>query len=536
MNLAEYVAQFLAINGVSRIFGLPGGENVLFIEALRRAGLEFVLFHHEAAAGFAAGVTGQITGRPGICLSTVGPGAVNLVAAAAAATLERSPLLAITADIDSAWQPRVRHMKLDLARLFEGVVKESLGIRPSSVADDLERAWRLALAPPMGAVHIAIAPDVASSPVPSAPGLVAQPSSLELDHVALALAESILLQATQKIIIAGLGVEAGGAQAELVELAEAWRTPVAVTPKAKGHFPENHPLFAGCYSAYGDSPLRRALADADVILGAGLDSVDFVTSTWELDTPVVNINLSGANDPALNPMIAVNGDLKEALIRLAAMNNLSKPVEENIFKQTADLRKAIGLELYSDDFSPDAGNIRVRDLIDGLRSALPEDGAVAVDVGIFKLVFLQQWKTDKPKSLFVANGLSAMGYALPGALAIKLEEPDKKVVAVVGDGALLMYAGELATIARQRQPLVILVIVDDALSLIRLKQGRTDVPIHGTEFDRVDFCSMAKSFGLDYRLIDGRESPSALLSEALALDRPVLVEARIDREEYNRFR
>jgi acetolactate synthase-1/2/3 large subunit len=338
------------------------------------------------------------------------------------------------------------------------------------------------------------------------------------------------------MILAGLGVEAGGAQTALVELAEAWGTPVAVTPKAKGHFPESHPLYAGCYSAYGDGPLRQALAEVDVILGAGLDSVDFVTSTWELDTPVVNINLSGANDPALNPIIAVNGNLKEALIRLAARSELSRPAEAIIRKQTADLRRAIALELYAADFSPGAGTVRLGDLIDGLRSALPEDGAVTVDVGVFKLVFLQQWKTDRPKSLFVANGLSAMGYALPGALAIKLEKPDTKVVAVLGDGALLMYAGELATIARQRQPLVILVIVDDALSLIRLKQLRSDVPIHGTEFDHLDFRTLALSFGLKYGLIDGQESPSAVLCRALALNRPVLIEARIDREEYNRFR
>ncbi|MGB3713140.1 MAG: thiamine pyrophosphate-binding protein [Candidatus Promineifilaceae bacterium] len=536
MNLAEYVAQFLTVNGVSRIFGLPGGENVLFIEALRKAGLEFVLFHHEAAAGFAAGVTGQLTDRPGVCLSTVGPGAVNLVAPAAAATLERSPMLAITAEIDTAWYPRVRHMKIDLPRLFGGVVKDSFALNPESVAADLEKAWNLALSPPMGAVHIAIAPDMASSSVSGAPRLVARPLSSRLDDVALARAERYLLQAPQKMIITGIGVEAGSAQAELVELAEAWGTPVAVTPKAKGHFPESHPLFAGCFSAYGDGPLRQYLAEVDVILGVGLDSVDFVTSTWELDTPVVNINLSGADDPALNPVIAVNGNLKKALIHLATRSELSNPREANIHNQIADLRRAIALELYAADFSSSVGTVRVGELIDGLRSALPEDGTVTVDVGVFKLVFLQQWKTDKPKSLFVANGLSAMGYALPGALAIKLEEPDTKVVAVVGDGALLMYAGELATIARQRQPLVILVIVDDALSLIRLKQLRNDVPVHGTEFDRVDFRSLANSFGLEYGLIEGQESPSAVLGQALALNRPVLVEARIDREEFNRFR
>jgi len=310
--------------------------------------------------------------------------------------------------------------------------------------------------------------------------------------------------------------------------------PVAVTPKCKGHFPESHPLYAGCYSAYGDRPLRQAMIDSDVILGVGLDSVDFVTSSWDIETPVVNMNLSGADDPALKPVVAVDGDLREALVYLTDSPLVSKS-DHGVRDKTATIRGEISLDLHGVKTSPKKGTVLIQELIDGLRSALPGDGIVTVDVGVFKLAFLQQWLSDKPKTLFVANGLSAMGYALPAAIAAKLEEPEKYVVAVLGDGALLMYAGELATIARLQQPLVILVVVDDALSLIRLKQLRQEVPIHGTEFNRVDFSSLAVSFGLEYRIIDGGELPVTVFEEALALRRPVLVEARIDRDEYDRF-
>ncbi|KPK01896.1 MAG: hypothetical protein AMJ56_21560, partial [Anaerolineae bacterium SG8_19] len=213
MNLAEYVAQFLKAQGVKHLFGLPGGENVAFLEAIRQAGMQFVLFHHEAAAGYAADVTGQLTDKPGVCLSTVGPGAANLVAGAAAATLERSPMLAITADIDSSWQSSVAHMKLDLTRLFGSVAKGSFHLSPESAGETLAHAWCLAQSPPRGAVHIALSPDVATSPM-----VIDKPVEVLTDtsknDVDLSQLRSYLAQAENLFIVAGLGVEAAGAQAE----------------------------------------------------------------------------------------------------------------------------------------------------------------------------------------------------------------------------------------------------------------------------------------------------------------------------------
>lgn len=535
MNLAEYVAQFLKAQGVKHLFGLPGGENVAFVEAVRQTGIRFVLFHHEAAAGYAADVTGQLTGKPGVCLSTVGPGAANLVAAAAASTLERSPMLAITADIDSGWKSRVAHMKLDLPALFGSVAKGSFHLSPESAEEILAHAWRLALSPPRGAVHIALSPDVAMIPLASD-----KPSEIftgfTKNDVDISQLRAYLTEAANLFIIAGLGVEAAGAQAELLTLAEKLQVLVAVTPKAKGHFPESHPLFVGCFTAYGDAPLREALAEADLILGVGLDSVDFVTSVWDFKTPVINMNLAGADDPALRPVIAVDGDLRDVLRRLVAGNVGQATSPASTRQKAAGLRRAIADRLVTPDIPPIPGTTSIRAIIAALRKVLPEEGAVTVDVGAFKLVFLQQWKTDRPKSLFVANGLSAMGYAVPGALAIKLAQPDRPVVAVVGDGALLMYAGELATVARLGRPLVILVIVDQALALIRLKQLRQGVAYYGTEFGRTDFNSLANAFGLAYYLVDGRDDPEEIFRQALKQEYPTIVEARINITEYDRFR
>jgi acetolactate synthase-1/2/3 large subunit len=308
-----------------------------------------------------------------------------------------------------------------------------------------------------------------------------------------------------------------------------------VTPKAKGFFPESHPLFAGCFTAYGDVPLREAIAQADLVLGVGLDSVDFVTSTWDFETPVINLNLARADDPALKPVIALDGDLRDMLCRLATDEIYQKPRLGGP-EHAGSLRQAIARQLHVPTDPPVNNTIPIQKLIEAMQRTLPEESVITVDVGAFKLVFLQQWRTDRPKSLFVANGLSAMGYAIPGALGIRLAQPDRPVVAIVGDGALLMYAGELATVARIGQPLIILVIVDETLSLIRLKQLRQELPIYGTKIGRSDYSALAGAFGLEYRLIDGQTRARAILGEAMELPGPVLVEARITNEDYDRYR
>ncbi len=536
MTVADYVAGFLKINGVKHIFGVPGGENVLFLDALRSAGLDFVLFSHEAPAGFAACVTGELTGIPGVCLSTVGPGAVNLAAAAAAATLERSPMLAITAEIETTWSGRVTHMVVDLPDLFAPVTKSSFNLKSSSVPTILPQAWTLAISPPAGAVHLSLSPDIAAMPLAQIPDRVRPELSPPLDEQNRSRLFRELSEARRIVLIIGPGLEATGMREELVNLAERWQAIVAVTPKAKGLFPEDHPLFVGCFTAYGDTPIRKAIATSDLVLGVGLDSVDFVTSTWDFDIPVINLCNNSDGDPALNPSLTINGDIKEIVHNLAIADSSGNARQEKS-GFVANIRSEITRQLRPPStISSPPGVIPVYDLIDSLQQVLPEDTAITLDVGVFKLVFLQQWRAERPKSLFVANGLSAMGYALPGAIAIRQAQPDRPVLAIVGDGALLMYAGELATVARTGHPLVVLVVVDQALSLIRLKQLRQGVPIYGTEFANTDLQALAIAFHFEYRLVDSVDTAVDIFTEAMQLPVPVLVEARITNTDYDHFR
>lgn len=530
-TVADRVAAFLSTRDVRHVFGVPGGENVPLIEALRRAGIEYVLTHHEASAGFAADVTGQLTDRPGVALSTVGPGAVNLLTGAASATLERSPMLALTAEIDPEIRDRVTHMKVDLGGIFQAAAKASFPLRAGGLERTLSEAWEMARTPPRGAVHLSLSPSEAAATEPeahSAPVTGANTAELETD--ALDAARAMIGGAGSAVVLAGVGVEAAGAHRDLISIAEAWGAPVAVTPKAKGQFPESHLLYAGCFSAYGDDALRAFLAECDLIIGVGLDGVDFVTSTWEVDTPVLHLG-TPPEDTVTRPTLSVGGPLRATL---QALKGAREPWSNGI-AVASELRRAIRAALHT-GYAQERGIIGLVPLTAAIQEALPPEGAVTVDVGAFKLVFLQAWQAERPKRLFVANGLSAMGYALPGALAIRLARPERPALAIVGDGALLMYAGELETVARLGRPLVVLVIVDEALSLIRLKQLRQDVPITGTEFGPTDYALLAAAFGLAYRRIEGAEGAPATLREALNLPHPVLVEARVNKHEYDHFR
>ncbi len=530
-SVADYTARFLKWKGVTHVFGLPGGENIPMLEAFRQAGLRFILMHHEACVGFAADVTGQLTDRPGVGLSTVGPGAINLLAGATGATLERSPMLALTAEIDPELRGRVTHMKIDQSALFSLGVKGSFSLGPDNAAVDMVHAWRLACAPPRGGVHVAIAPGQAVRQAidyssVDKPGEEIPP----LGRGALSAAQEHLAGAKHVFLLAGLGVEASQAAGALLGLAEAWQAPVAVTPKAKGQFPEDHPLYTGCFSAYADRELRRAMGESDLIVGVGLDGVDFVTSTWNIPTPVVNLNEALADDPVTRPVVAVEGNLVRAIEALLPLRHAGLDGA----RLASSIRTAVAGDLET-GHQASHRSLRLLPLVHALQDALPAAGAVTLDVGAFKLVFLQAWQARGPKTVFVANGLSAMGYALPGALAVKLAQPGRPVVAILGDGALLMYAGELATAARLGLPVVILVVVDQALALIRLKQRRQQVPIVGTEFGAVDCAALARAFGLDYLLLEGEESLSAALSQALRSAGPILVEARVDKAEYEHF-
>lgn len=521
-TVAQVVAQKLAEAGVRYVFGHPGGEVAHLLEALRQSGIEFVLTRHEATAAYLAGSWGELTGEPGVCLATLGPGASNLLSGVANAFLERAPVIAITAQLTTDREIRATHQRLDLAALFAPVSKASLRIAADTAAAAVEHAYYLATAERPGPVHLEIPSNVAgqefrgsSRPMRRAPALPAPD---------VAEAATLLARARRPVVVAGLGAIRAEASPALRRLAEALGAPVVTTPKAKGVFPEDHPLAAGVVDMTGAEIVNDLLAEADLILAAGFDVVELI-KPWAFPAPVIHLDSQPNLEGIYEAQVEVVGNLAGALSQLAdrVSGAATWPVE-HLAGHRARLQAA--LEPSIEGLSPHA-------VMRAVRAALPRDGVIASDVGAHKILLGQVWEAYEPRTYLVSNGLSAMGTGLPAAIAAKLERPERPAAAIVGDGGIGMYLGEIETAIRLGIDLPIVVLVDGSLSLIRLGQHQRGYPAYGVDFTQPRLAELAACLGAHGERVTTEEAARRAIEAARERKGVTLIEARIDRGAYS---
>ncbi len=536
---ADVIAAALKAEGIEYAFGLPGGEVVVLIDALRRAGIKFFLVGHEASAAFMADVTGQITGRAGVCVSTLGPGATNLVSGVANAFLERSPLLALTAQISSELYPSFTHQRLPLDRLFGGITKRSAVLDGSDVGAEVAAALHLARSDRPGPVHLAIPSDVAAGEPRSAVRPVATTDppgagggsggtsgggvATQADQVLLAIQ-----QARRPLALIGLGARPADAPA-IRHLLETAQWPWVSTPKAKGIVPESHPRFLGVASGMAiDRVILDTIEASDLLVGIGFDPVE-CEKPWFLERPIVNLMRWSTREGSYRPVEAV-GDIGVIASDLAA-RLASQPWPETLLEER---RRAIArhprTSVGAED-SPSAG-LSPLAVLQSLRDVLPEDAVVACDVGSHKLLAGQFWRTTMPHTFFMSNGLSSMGYGLPAAMAASLHFPNRSVAALVGDGGMLMMSHNLPLIAALKLPILTVVLTDGSLSLIRFAQTRRHLPPYGTDFAAPDFTHFAAACGIPAARATTLEAVKLHASRAIATRAPFLLDIAIDLREY----
>jgi acetolactate synthase-1/2/3 large subunit len=534
MNTAHTVARYLRDQGVKRAFGVPGGELVELIEAFRRVDIPFILTHHEAPAAFMAGVTGELSGAPGVCLATRGPGAVNLFSGVATAYVDRRPLIAFTGDHTPAAARRETHQNLPLVDLYGKVTRLSAQLTAANVAELLPVAVARARGPRPGPVFLPLPASEATVEVAGAIGSgQTEGATRSLDPGLARTLWERLAASRQPLLMTGVGLNGRPELTpRLVALAESWGCPVTVTPQSKSAFPEDHPWFAGAYGMYRDEPLRALMEVADLIVAVGLDGIDFF-KRWPSATPVVSLAAEGAADATYQPELALEGDWG-ALFDLLASARASGSgwSVADVAVARDGIAEVVRPKLSS---APDGDGERMppQAAIGELRRLLPADGICTTDVGSHKIVAVQQWQSGPPGSFLTSGGLSPMGIGLPAAIAAKLERPAHEVACICGDGGLLMYLGELATAVRQGLKITILLMADQALSSIKVKQVRADYPLAGVEFDRPEWADLASAFGFRHARVTRRADCAEALAEALAGDLPTLVEASVDPEEYN---
>ncbi|MEO0354976.1 MAG: acetolactate synthase large subunit [Cyanobacteria bacterium P01_A01_bin.3] len=536
MRVADLLVRCLEEEGVRYIFGLPGEETLDINDALRNSAIEFVSVRHEQGAAFMADAYGRLTGKAGVCLATLGPGATNLITGIADASLDRAPLVAITGQADLRRIHQEFHQYIDINSVFRPFTKWTARISsPEPVPEVVRKAFKLAEAEPPGATHIELPENVAAMVVnngdPDIP-LPFTPSSRRLTPTApqelLSQAAEIIEQAETPLILAGNGAIRAGASQAVQALAETLNVPVVNTFMAKGILSFQHPNSLYTMGLQGRDHIACGMDNADVVIAIGYDYVEYGPEFWNSDKSKTIIHIAaGPAEVDVNyvPAVEIVGDVERIVSRLAGM--VFQPKSFDRFK---GIQQQI-LEEYSLSKDDNDWPLKPQKALYELRKILPPESIVVSDVGANKIWVARMFPAYRPNTVLISNGFAAMGFALPSAIAAKLVYPERAVVAICGDGGFMMNVQELETAVRLKLPIVIVLFNDNGYGLIRWKQQNRYQATAGVDFQNPDFVSLARSFGaIGYRL-EKTEDFADLLRKGLNADRPVVIDCPIDYRE-----
>jgi acetolactate synthase-1/2/3 large subunit len=527
MNNADLIVATLKAAGIGRGFGIPSGNVLPLMEAMRRGGIEFVLTAHEGSAGFAADVTGRMTGVPGLCIATLGPGATNLATGVGCAFLDRSPMVAVTCNLNTEQLGRRIQMWIDHHALFAPIAKASFRLENGKVAATVKEAIRIAISEPPGPVHLDLPEDVALAPAREQATDDRAPTRLSAaPDEAMARVGDLLGRARRPVAVLGASAMRLARPERLREVVERHHMPFATTTMSKGLIDDDHPLCIGVIERACRQLQRKFLRSADLIVGLGYDTVEVEYEAWIGDVPLVAVDFETA-DVAPQVMLAheVTGDLDSSLARLTRL-----PAHGNSWTEAelAEHRRAFQAALR-----PAGNTFTAHAAIDAVRRALPRQGVLAFDVGAHTHQIASQWSAHAPKTFQITNGWSSMGFGLPAAIAAKLARPDLPVVCLIGDGCFQMTCGEVATAKRLRLPLPIVVLDDKWLALIKVKQIRRQFPLYGTELQPEDYREPPEHyFGVPAIGVRSAERLEQEVRAALAKEGPTVIEAVVDSDHY----
>jgi acetolactate synthase-1/2/3 large subunit len=529
---AELIVECLENEGVTHVFGIPGEENIRFVDALSRSSIDYVLTRHEQGASFMAEVYGRLTGKAGVCSATLGPGAINLLLGVADATTNSTPLVAISAQVGMRRSYKESHQGVDLVSMFAPVTKWSaLVATPGAVPEMVRKAFKLAQTERPGAVYLAVPEDVeeADAPAAASPLHVNVPRPDDPSVAQVARAAEILRTADNPVLLAGHGAARGGAHDAVRRFAEQLGIPVATTFHGKGVLADDHPLALGAVGFMRHDYVNFGFDQADVIVAVGYELQEFdpVRINPRGDTKIIHVHRFPAEvDEHYDVAVGLHADIGRCLDALAAAVHRDHPPAPGRER----IRTLLTEELEggrSDDRFPLAPARIVADI----RSALSRDDVVLVDTGALKMWMARLYPTYAPNTCLVSNGLSTMGFALPGALGVALALPDVKVLAVTGDGAFLMHSQEIETAVREGIPLVVLIWQDDGYGLIEWKMDLEVGEHSNVAFTNPDIESYAASFGATGYRITAADQLLPTLRKALADDGVSLIMCPVDYRE-----
>ncbi|MCQ2090226.1 MAG: acetolactate synthase large subunit [Fibrobacter sp.] len=530
MNTAEVLIKSLESEGVKYIFGIPGEETLELMEAIKHSSIRFITVRHEQGAAFMADVYGRLTGKAGVCLSTLGPGATNLVTGVADANSDGAPLIAITGQVGTERMHLTSHQYLDLVNMFTPITKRSKQVvRPDTVNEIVRIVFKYAEMEKPGACHIDLPCNIAamevSSEVAQTPLKHHRENIVYASDDAIRAAAKAIAAAKRPVILAGHSAVRNNASEALTAFASSAKIPVVSTMMAKGVIPCDNRYSMWCIGIPQKDYQNFIMDEADLVIAVGYDVVEYAPAKWNTkgDKRIIHIDETPNHvNKYYQPEEEVIGNISASLDVLRNLCPSTKDPEWALYireKMAADHAR------YDLDksFPP-----KPQKVLHDVRLVMGEDDILLSDVGAHKMWIARQYHCYHPNTCIISNGFATMGIAVPGAIAAKLLNPEKKVLAVTGDGGFMMNSQELETAYREHIPFVTLVFTDGNYGLIKWKQEERYGESYAIEFTNPDFVKYAESMHLKGYRIERTEDLIPTLREAFEQDVPSIIECPVD--------
>lgn len=530
MKASELAIKCLENENVAYMFGIPGEENLDLMDALLESKIQFIQTRDERGAAFMADVYGRLTGKAGVCLATLGPGAMNLVTGVADANMDRAPLVAITGQAGLDRMHKESHQYMDVVSVFKPMTKWNTLLHvPEIIPESIRKAFKVATAEKPGATHIDFPEDLAKMQTAGEPVPHDFPSDAEPVDACLERAAQLIREARQPIILAGNGVVRQGASQVLTEFAEATNIPVAHTFMGKGSIPWTHPLSLLTVGLQARDFVSCGFDRADLVIAIGYDIVEYHPRLWNLghDKKIVHIDTQPSeSDAAYVTDVEMVGNIKHSLACL-----LAQGIQPKDLAYASDTLREIILARMTEHRDDKAFPMKPQKILSDIRSVLAENDILISDVGAHKMWIARMYPCYQPNTCIISNGFAAMGIAVPGAFVAKLIYPERNCLAVCGDGGFLMNSQELETAVRVGVPFVTLIFNDEAYGLIEWKQMNTfGRPAH-IDFTNPDFVKYAQAFGAKGYRVQGSDELVPILKDAFDQNVPSVIDCPVNYAE-----
>lgn len=534
MKASDLFVKALEEEGVEYIFGIPGEENLDLLNSLKDSSIKLILTRHEQAAGFMAATYGRLTGKSGVALSTLGPGATNLVTAAAYSQLAAMPMVMITG------QKPVKHSKqgkfqiLDVVEMMRPLTKYTHSIvSGNNIPSSIREAFRISQEERPGAAHLELPEDVAGEEAESQPLPRSRARRPVAEGKAIKQAVEMIEKAKNPLLLIGAGSNRKMPARMLRAFVDKTQMPFISTQMGKGVLDERDPLFLGNAALSANDFLHRAIAKADLIINVGHDDIEKPPFFMEQDSfQVIHINfLTAEVDPVYFPQLEVIGDIANSIWQI---NERIMPQGSWDFSYSLKVKKAVDAHLLEGADDPRFPMLPQRFVAD-VREAMPSNGIIALDNGVYKIWFARNYKAHEANTVLLDNALATMGAGLPSAMGAHMVFPKRKVMAICGDGGFMMNAQELETAVRLKMNLICLILLDNSYGMIRWKQANLGFEDFGLEYGNPDFVKFAECHGANGYRVEKTEDFVPLLKKCNDTPGVHIVELPVDYSENDRI-